>query len=227
MEKTFETPGPRAPLRGERGRSGRRHHQRHGRPWSRSWPTRRGPRSSSSGPPSSAAQPGAARRGGQGPRLHGMRFVRRNAVTVRVELPEGADVDGGDGIGRRRDHRARRRGGPQVGQRRHRHRRRGGGRDGQDGQRQRHPRRGGGRSPGADRVGDLRCSSVAGPPSSRPPRVTWSSAPPATGSRSRRRRATSAWASWRTGHGSSTSRATCGSSHSARATCTSAPSRAT
>ncbi len=26
------------------------------------------------------------------PRVHGMRFVRRNAVTVRVELPEGADV---------------------------------------------------------------------------------------------------------------------------------------
>ncbi|MGD0748035.1 MAG: DUF4097 family beta strand repeat-containing protein [Acidimicrobiales bacterium] len=26
------------------------------------------------------------------PRLHGMRFVRRNAVTVRVEVPEGADV---------------------------------------------------------------------------------------------------------------------------------------
>ncbi len=26
------------------------------------------------------------------PRLHGMRFVRRNAVTVRVEVPEGSDV---------------------------------------------------------------------------------------------------------------------------------------
>ncbi len=27
------------------------------------------------------------------PRLHGMRFIRRNAVTVRVEVPEGSDVD--------------------------------------------------------------------------------------------------------------------------------------
>jgi len=26
------------------------------------------------------------------PRLHGMRFIRRNAVTVRVEVPEGSDV---------------------------------------------------------------------------------------------------------------------------------------
>jgi DUF4097 and DUF4098 domain-containing protein YvlB len=27
------------------------------------------------------------------PRLHGMRFIRRHAVTVRVEVPEGADVE--------------------------------------------------------------------------------------------------------------------------------------
>jgi hypothetical protein len=26
------------------------------------------------------------------PRAHGMRFIRRNAVTVRVEVPEGSDV---------------------------------------------------------------------------------------------------------------------------------------
>ena len=41
-------------------------------------------------------------------RRNGMRFVRRNAVIVRVELPEESDGQGAGRLGRRRDHRARR-----------------------------------------------------------------------------------------------------------------------
>ena len=36
------------------------------------------------------------------PHLHGMRFLRRNAVTVRVEMPEGSRGHGGHGLGRHR-----------------------------------------------------------------------------------------------------------------------------
>ena len=71
-------------------------------------------------------------------RRNGMRFVRRNAVTVRVEVPEGSDVKVLAGsadveitgpVGERRR---------QHVERRHLHRRRGRRRDGQVGQRRRH-----------------------------------------------------------------------------------------
>ena len=130
------------------------------------------------------------------PRLHGMRFVRRNAVTVRVEVPEGSDVTVAAGsadveitgtIGSADLKSAS------------------GDISTDDVAARVTAKTASGNVTLGAVGGDLRCpervgaTSAApaspGPPSSRPPRVIWRSAPPATGWRSKVRRGAFAWAS--------------------------------
>ena len=132
-------------------------------PSCRSRRTRRGPRSWSGGPPWSASRPGAAIIVMvKMPHVYGMRLLRRNGVTVRVAVPEGAPGRRGHSVGRHRDQRAGGRGGRQDRQRRYLHRRRGGRRDAKTASGNITIGTVGGDIRAYTASGDLRCSSVAG-----------------------------------------------------------------